>query len=229
MKRIGLIGGMSWESTIPYYKIINEEVNLKLGGLNSANIVLYSINFGELEKHQSRNEWDKESEIIINAAKVLENSKCDFILICSNTIHKIYDDIQKEVKIPIIHIAESTANELINNNIKKVLLLGTKHTMKEDFIKSILNKNKIEVIVPEENDIITINNIIFDELCQGIFNKESKKVIINIIDNVKNQGCEGVVLGCTELGLLINQEDVDIKIFDTTVIHAKNAAELALK
>lgn len=229
MKRIGLIGGMSWESTIPYYKIINEEVNLKLGGLNSANIVLYSINFGELEKHQSRNEWDKESEIIINAAKVLENSKCDFILICSNTIHKIYDDIQKKVKIPIIHIAESTANELINNNIKKVLLLGTKYTMKEDFIKSILNKNKIEVIVPEENDIITINNIIFDELCQGIFNKESKKVIINIIDNVKNQGCEGVVLGCTELGLLINQEDVDIKIFDTTVIHAKNAAELALK
>ena len=229
MKRIGLIGGMSWESTIPYYKIINEEVNLKLGGLNSANIVLYSINFGELEKHQSRNEWDKEGEIIINAAKVLENSKCDFILICSNTIHKIYDDIQKEVKIPIIHIAESTANELINNNIKKILLLGAKYTMKEDFIKSILNKNKIEVIVPEENDIITINNIIFDELCQGIFNKESKKVIINIIDNVKNQGCEGVVLGCTELGLLIKQEDVDIKIFDTTVIHAKNAAELALK
>ena len=229
MKRIGLIGGMSWESTIPYYKIINEEVNLKLGGLNSANIVLYSINFGELEKHQSRNEWDKESEIIINAAKVLENSKCDFILICSNTIHKIYDDIQKKVKIPIIHIAESTANELINNNIKKVLLLGTKYTMKEDFIKSILNKNKIEVIVPEENDIITINNIIFDELCQGIFNKESKKVIINIIDNVKKQECEGVVLGCTELGLLIKQEDVDIKIFDTTVIHAKNAAELALK
>ncbi len=229
MKRIGLIGGMSWESTIPYYKIINEEVNLKLGGLNSANIVLYSINFGELEKYQSRNEWDKEGEIIINAAKVLENSKCDFILICSNTIHKIYDNIQKEVKIPIIHIAESTANELINNNIKKVLLLGTKYTMKEDFIKNILNKNKIEVIVPEENDIITINNIIFNELCQGIFNEESKKAIINIIDNVKKQGCEGVVLGCTELGLLIKQEDINIKIFDTTVIHAKNAAELALK
>ncbi len=229
MKRIGLIGGMSWESTIPYYKIINEEVNLKLGGLNSANIVLYSINFGELEKYQSKNEWDKEGEIIINAAKVLENSKCDFILICSNTIHKIYDNIQKKVKIPIIHIAESTANELINNNIKKVLLLGTKYTMKEDFIKNILNKNKIEVIVPEENDIITINNIIFNELCQGIFNEESKKAIINIIDNVKKQGCEGVVLGCTELGLLIKQEDIDIKIFDTTVIHAKNAAELALK
>ena len=229
MKRIGLIGGMSWESTIPYYKIINEEVNLELGGLNSANIVLYSINFGELEKYQSRNEWDKEGEIIINAVKVLENSKCDFILICSNTIHKIYDNIQKEVKIPIIHIAESTANELINNNIKKVLLLGTKYTMKEDFIKSILIKNKIEVIVPEENDIITINKIIFNELLKGIFNEELKKIIINIIDNVKKQGCEGVVLGCTELGLLIKQEDIDTKIFDTTVIHAKNAAELALK
>ena len=229
MKRIGLIGGMSWESTIPYYKIINEEINSKLGGFHSADIVLYSIDFYELEKHQSKNEWEKVAEIILNAAKILENSKCDFILICSNTPHKIYDKIQKEIKIPIIHIAEATANELIKNDIKKVLLLGTKYTMKEDFIKKILIKNKIEVLIPEEEDIIIINNIIFNELCLGKFNLNSKKNIINIINKSLSQGCKGVILGCTELGLLIKQEDVNIKIFDTTVIHAKKAAELALK
>ena len=149
MKRIGLIGGMSWESTIPYYRIINEEVNSKLGGLNSADIVLYSLNFSELEKHQSKNDWEKVGEIIINAAKILENSKCDFILICTNTIHKIYDKIQKEIKVPIIHIAEATASELIRNGTNKILLLGTKYTMKEDFIKNILINNNIKVFIPE--------------------------------------------------------------------------------
>ena len=227
MKRIGLIGGMSWESTIPYYKIINEEVNKKLGGLNSAEILLYSLNFSELEKHQSKNDWEKVGEIIINAAKILENSKCNFILICTNTIHKLYEKIQKEIKIPIIHIAEATANAIINDGVDKVLLLGTMYTMKEDFIKKILIKNNIKVIIPEENDIITINNIIFNELCKGIFNKESKNEIIRIINNFKKE-CDGVILGCTELGLLIKQEDIDIKMFDTTVIHAKRAAELAL-
>ena len=187
MKRIGLIGGMSWESTIPYYKIINEEVNKKLGGLNSAEILLYSINFSELEKHQSKNEWEKVGEIIINAAKIiLENSKCDFILICTNTIHKLYEKIQKEIKIPIIHIAEATANAIINDGVNKVLLLGTIYTMKEDFIKKVLIKNNIKVIIPEENDIITINNIIFNELCKGIFNKESKNAIIQIINYLNN-------------------------------------------
>jgi aspartate racemase len=227
MKRIGLIGGMSWESTIPYYRIINEEVNSKLGGLNSADIVLYSLNFSELEKHQSKNDWEKVGEIIINAAKILENSKCDFILICTNTIHKIYDKIQKEIKVPIIHIAEATASELIRNGTNKILLLGTKYTMKEDFIKNILIKNNIKVFVPEENDIITINNIIFNELCLGIFNKNSKNILINIINDFEKK-CDGVILGCTELGLLIEQKDINIKLFDTTVIHAKKAAELAL-
>ena len=227
MKRIGLIGGMSWESTIPYYKIINEEINSKLGGLSSADIVLYSLNLGELEKHQSKNDWEKVGEIIINAAKILENSKCDFILICTNTIHKIYDKIQKEIKVPIIHIAEATASELIRNGTNKILLLGTKYTMKEDFIKNILIKNNIKVFVPEENDIITINNIIFNELCLGIFNKDSKNILINIINGFEKK-CDGVILGCTELGLLIEQKDINIKLFDTTVIHAKKAAELAL-
>jgi aspartate racemase len=227
MKRIGLIGGMSWESTIPYYRIINEEVNSKLGGLNSADIVLYSLNFSEMEKHQSKNDWEKVGEIIINAAKILENSKCDFILICTNTIHKIYDKIQKEIKVPIIHIAEATASELIKNRTNKILLLGTKYTMKEDFIKNILINNNIKVFIPEENDIITINNIIFNELCLGIFNKDSKNILINIINDFEKK-CDGVILGCTELGLLIEQKDINIKLFDTTVIHAKKAAELAL-
>ena len=229
MKRIGLIGGLSWESTIPYYKIINEEVNSKMGGFHSPNIILNSLDLYEIEKNQSNNNFDKVAEIIINAAKVLENSKCDYILICSNTIHKMYDKIQKEIKVPIIHIADATAEELIKENIKKVLLIGTRYTMKEDFIKKILIEKGIEVIVPEENDITIINNIIFKELCLGNFNENSKNNIINIINKSKNLGCTGVVLGCTELGLLLRQEDIDIKVFDTTVIHAKKGAELYLK
>ena len=229
MKRIGLIGGMSWERTIPYYKIINEEINKKLGGLHSANIILYSINFHELEQYQSKNDWEKVGEIIIEAGKILENSKCDFILICSNTIHKLYDKIKKEIKIPIIHIADTLASEINNKNINKILLLGTKYTMKENFIKDILINNKIQVIIPQEDDINIINNIIFNELCQGIFNQNSKNEIINIINKIEKQGCNGVVLGCTELGLLIKKEDVNSLIFDTTIIHAKKAAELALE
>ena len=229
MKRIGLIGGMSWESTIPYYKIINEEINAKLGGLHSANIILYSLNFAELEKHQSKNDWEKVCEIIINAAKILESSKCDFILICSNTIHKMYDKIQNQIKIPIIHIVEVISEELLNHNVNKVLLLGTKYTMKENFIKDILIKNKIDVLIPEENDINTINNIIFNELCLGKFEEKSKKDIIEIIHKMEKYGCNGVVLGCTELGLLLKQEDLNIKLFDTTVFHAKKAAQLSLE
>jgi len=229
MKRIGLIGGLSWESTIPYYKIINEEVNAKMGGFHFPNIILYSLDLYEIEKNQTNNNFDKVAEIITNAAKVLENSKCDYILICSNTIHKMYDKIQKEIKVPIIHITDATAEELIKQNIKKVLLIGTKYTMKEDFIKKILIEKGIEVIVPEENDITIINDIIFKELCLGNFNQNSKNSIINIINKSKNLGCTGVILGCTELGILIKQEDIDIKVFDTTVIHAKKGAELYLK
>ena len=229
MKRIGLIGGMSWESTIPYYKIINEEVNAKMGGLHSPNIILYSLDLYEIEKNQSNNNFEKVAEIITKAAEILENSKCDYILICSNTIHKMYNKIQKQIKVPIIHIADATAEELIKENIKKVLLIGTKYTMKEDFIKKILIEKGIEIIVPEENDITIINNIIFKELCLGNFNQNSKNNIINIINKSKSLGCTGVVLGCTELGLLLRQEDIDIKVFDTTVIHAKKGAELYLK
>ena len=229
MKRIGLIGGMSWESTIPYYKIINEEINTKLGGLHSANIILYSLDFHELEKYQSKDDWEKVGEIIINAAKILENSNCDFILICTNTIHKIYDKIQNQIKISIIHIAEATAKELLNKNIKRILLLGTKYTMKENFIKKFLIKNKIDVLIPEEEDINTINNIIFNELCLGIFNHNSKNKIIEIIQKMEKHELKGIVLGCTELGLLIKQEDLNIELFDTTVIHAKEAAHLSLE
>ena len=229
MKRIGLIGGMSWESTIPYYKIINEEVNAKMGGLHSPNIILYSLDLYEIEKNQSNNNFEKVAEIITKAAEILENSKCDYILICSNTIHKMYNKIQKQIKVPIIHIADATAEELIKENIKKVLLIGTKYTMKEDFIKKIIIEKGIEVIVPEEDDIKIINNIIFKELCLGNFNQNSKISIINIINKSKNLGCTGVVLGCNELGMLIKQEDIDIMVFDTTIIHAKKAAELYLQ
>ena len=229
MKRIGLIGGMSWESTIPYYKIINEEVNAKMGGLHSPNIILYSLDLYEIEKNQSNNNFEKVAEIITKAAEILENSKCDYILICSNTIHKMYNKIQKQIKVPIIHIADATAEKLIKEDIKKVLLIGTQYTMKEYFIKKIIIEKGIEVIVPEEDDIKIINNIIFKELCLGNFNQNSKISIINIINKSKNLGCTGVVLGCTELGMLIKQEDIDIMVFDTTIIHAKKAAELYLQ
>ena len=229
MKRIGLIGGMSWESTIPYYKIINEEVNAKMGGLHSPNIILYSLDLYEIEKNQSNNNFEKVAEIITKAAEILENSKCDYILICSNTIHKMYNKIQKQIKVPIIHIADATVEKLIKEDIKKVLLIGTQYTMKEDFIKKIIIEKGIEVIVPEEDDIKIINNIIFKELCLGNFNQNSKISIINIINKSKNLGCTGVVLGCTELGMLIKQEDIDIMVFDTTIIHAKKAAELYLQ
>ena len=229
MKRIGLIGGMSWESTIPYYKIINEEINTKLGGLHSADIILYSLNFAELEKYQSKNEWESVFQIILNAAKILENSKCDFIIICSNTIHKMYDKLQNELKIPIIHIAEALSEEILNQKINKVLLLGTKYTMKENFIKNILIKNNINVLIPEENDINTINNIIFNQLCLGNFEEKSKNQIIDIILKMEKYGCNGVILGCTELGLLVKQEDINIKLFDTTIIHAKKAAQFSLE
>ena len=229
MKRIGLIGGMSWESTIPYYKIINEEVNAKMGGLHSPNIILYSLDLYEIEKNQSNNNFEKVAEIITKAAEILENSKCDYILICSNTIHKMYNKIQKQIKVPIIHIADATVEKLIKEDIKKVLLIGTQYTMKEDFIKKIIIEKGIEVIVPEEDDIKSINNIIFKELCLGNFNQNTKISSINIINKSKNLGCTGVVLGCTELGMLIKQEDIDIMVFDTTIIHAKKAAELYLQ
>ncbi|WP_238902824.1 MULTISPECIES: aspartate/glutamate racemase family protein [unclassified Clostridium] len=229
MKTIGLIGGMSWESTVTYYQIINEVVKKQLGGLHSAKVVLYSVDFQEIEECQSNGDWDKSAEILGGSAKKLEQAGADFIVICTNTMHKVAPNIQKEIQIPIIHIAEATAEKLIENNIYKVALLGTKYTMTQDFYKDKLIEKGIEVLIPNDSDVEIVNNIIYDELCLGIISEKSKSEYIRIIDKLKEDGAQGVILGCTEIGLLIGQEDTLLPVFDTTQIHATKAAMLAIE
>ncbi len=229
MKTIGLIGGMSWESTIPYYRIINEEIKNKLGGLHSAKIILYSVEFNEIEKYQSNNEWEKSGEILGRAAQAVEAAGADFLLICTNTMHKVVPQIASMIRIPIIHIADTAAEELKKHSIKRVGLLGTKYTMTQDFYKNRLTSGGIEVLIPDEEDIETVNAIIFNELCVGRIRDESRIVFKRIIQKLKENGAEGIILGCTEIGLLISQSDADIPVFDTTVLHAKKAAEKALE
>lgn len=228
MKTIGLLGGMSWESTVSYYKIINEEVKNELGGLHSAKIILYSVEFDEIERCQASGDWEKSGRILGDAAQGLEAAGADFILICTNTMHKVAPQIASMVQIPIIHIADSTADELEKYRIQRVGLLGTKYTMTQDFYKQKLIDRGIDVIIPGEADIEVINKIIFHELCVGEIKTESREIVKKIIDGIKTQGAEGVILGCTEIGLLIQQADSSLPVFDTTFIHAKRAAEIAL-
>ena len=224
MKTIGLIGGMSWESTVSYYQIINETIKEKLGGLHSAKIILYSVDFAEIEEYQSKGDWDKSAIILADAAMRLEQAGTDYIVICTNTMHKVAPYIQKEIKIPIIHIAETTAEVLKKNNVKKVALLGTKYTMTQNFYKEKIQQNGIEVIIPNEINVKIVNDIIYNELCLGIISDKSRREYMRIIDSLKADGAEGVILGCTEIGLLISQEDSSIPIYDTTQIHAYVAA-----
>lgn len=228
MKTVGLIGGMSWESTIPYYKIINEIVKEKLGGLHSAQIILYSVEFDEIEKCQSSGQWDKSAEILGNAAKKLELAGADFILICTNTMHKVAPQIQNMISVPIVHIADATADSLERDKVSKVALLGTKYTMTQDFYKSKLIDRGFKVFIPDEEDIEIVNHVIFDELCVGVINKDSQKKFSEIIGKLKDKGAQAVILGCTEIGLLIKEENSVLPIYDTTLIHATKAAELLL-
>lgn len=228
MKTIGLIGGMSWESTVPYYQIINEEVKNRLGGLHSAKIILYSVEFDEIEKCQSSGNWEKSGNILGKAAQSLETVGADFILICTNTMHKVVPQISSMIHVPIIHIADATADELQKNQIDKVGLLGTKYTMTQDFYKKKLIDRGIDVIIPNDTDIDVINDIIFHELCLGKIKGESRIKFKKIIEDLKKKGANGVILGCTEIGLLIHQSDSSLPVYDTTLIHAKKAAEMAL-
>ena len=228
MKTIGLLGGMSWESTIPYYQIINEEVKKALGGLHSAKIVLYSVEFDEIEKCQSSGDWDKSAQILGNAAKGLEAAGADFILICTNTMHKVAPQIEMMIGVPIVHIADATADKLEDAGIRKVGLLGTKYTMTQDFYMQNLIDRGFEVVIPDDKDIDVVNNIIYGELCLGEIMYDSRKEYQRIIEGLKDKGAEAVILGCTEIGLLIHQDDSVLPIFDTTEIHAKRAAEIAL-
>ncbi len=229
MKTIGFIGGMSWESTVTYYQIANTVVKEKLGGLHSAKCFLYSVDFEEIEKCQAEGNWDKSAEILAEAAVNLEKAGADFIVICTNTMHKVAPQIQEKINIPVLHIADATADELIKNGIKKIALLGTKYTMEQDFYKAKLIERGLEVIIPDDEDRVTVNDTIYHELCLGIISETSKKKFLDIIQKLKKKGAEGVILGCTEIGLLVKQADTDVMVFDTTLIHGERAALKAIE
>ena len=229
LKIIGLIGGMSWESTATYYKIINETVKEKLGGLHSAKCILYSVDFQEIEECQANGNWEKSGEILGEAAYNLEKAGADFIVICTNTMHKVVNQIKEKISIPILHIAEMTAEKILEKGLKNIALLGTKYTMEQDFYKSKLIEKGINVIIPDKNDIETINEVIYDELCLGTINFNSKKKFLEIVDKLRSKGAEGIILGCTEIGLLIKNEDTDVPLFDTAIIHAEQAAIYSIK
>ena len=229
LKTIGLIGGMSWESTVTYYKIINEVIKEKLGGLHSAKCVLYSVDFQEIEECQANGNWEKSGEILGEAANNLEKAGADFIVICTNTMHKVVNQIKEKISIPILHIAEMTAEKILEKGLKNIALLGTKYTMEQDFYKSKLIEKRINVIIPDKNDIEIINEVIYDELCLGTINSDSKKKFLEIVDKLRNKGAEGIILGCTEIGLLIKNEDTDVPLFDTAIIHAEQAAMYSIK
>ena len=229
LKTIGLIGGMSWESSMTYYKVINETVKNRLGGLHSAKCIMYSVDFYEIEKCQADGNWEKSGEILGEAAYNLEKAGADFIVICTNTMHKVINQIKERISIPILHIAEMTAEKILEKKMKNIALLGTKYTMEQDFYKSKLIEKGINVIIPDKNDIEIINKVIYDELCLGIINHESKAKYLEIVKTLKQKGAEGIILGCTEIGLLIKNEDTDVPLFDTALIHAEQAAIYSIK
>ncbi len=230
MKTIGLIGGMSWESSIEYYRIINETVKAKLGGLHSAKSIMVSVDFADIEILQHQGQWAEAAQMLINAAKNLENSGADFIVLCTNTMHKVADDIQANVKIPLLHIADATAQLVKDSGIQKIGLLGTRFTMEEEFYKGRLSqKYGLNVCIPNAQEREIVHRVIYDELVVGKIQQHSKEKYINIIEQMVNQGAEGVILGCTEIGLLIHKQDSQVPLFDTTRIHAEAAVEYALK
>lgn len=228
MKTIGLIGVMSWESTTTYYQLINETIKKELGGLYSAKILLYSVDFAEIERYQACGDWAKSAEVLSQIAQKLEQAGADFIVICTNTMHKVAPQIQEKITIPILHIAQATAEALLENGIQKVGLLGTKYTMTQDFYKDKLLEAGLEVLIPDQTGIAEVNRIIYDELCLGDIKDSSKQTYLAIIDDLKNAGAQAVILGCTEIGLLVKQADTELPLYDTTAIHAEKAAQLAV-
>ncbi|WP_369899865.1 aspartate/glutamate racemase family protein [Bacillus manliponensis] len=228
MKTIGLIGGMSWESSTMYYKMINEEVKHRLGGLHSAKCILYSVDFAEIERYQTEGNWKRAGEVLAEAAYSLEKAGAQFIVICTNTMHKVIHYIEERIHIPVLHIADATAKQIHEQNIKKVALLGTKYTMEEDFYISRLEESRLHVIVPNEEDREFVNRVIFSELCVGHINEQSRIEYKRIIQSLIEEGAEGVILGCTEISLLMKQEDSSVPLFDTTYIHAVEAVNMSL-
>lgn len=230
MKTIGLIGGMSWESSIEYYRIINETAKEKLGGLHSAKSLMVTVDFAEIEKLQHEDRWDEAAQILIQCAQDLEKGGADFIVLCTNTMHKLADQIIANVNIPFLHIADATAEKIIATGMKKIGLLGTRFTMEHDFYKGRLVQNfGLEVLIPKQPDRDIVHRVIYDELVQGRIVETSREEYKRIIEWLIEQGAEGIILGCTEIELLVKQTDSRVPLFPTTLIHAVAAVEKALQ
>jgi len=229
MKTIGLIGGMSWESSLEYYRIINEEVKRRLGGFHSARCVMYSVDFAEIEVLQHKGEWDKTAWILSQAALRLEAGGADFLVLCTNTMHKVAPQIEAAVNIPLLHIADATAERIKARGLRKVGLLGTRFTMEQDFYRGRLEKeHSLEVLVPDDYDRELVHHVIYHELCDGLLREESRRKFATVIEKLATAGAGGIILGCTEIGLLVKEKDSVLPVFDTTVIHAQAAVDYAL-
>ncbi len=228
MKTIGLLGGMSWESTVTYYRAINEGVKRELGGLHSAKIALYSVDFQPIEKLQHAGDWAGTATILSAAARSVEAAGADCLVICTNTMHKVAPDIEATIHIPLLHIADATAEVLLRDGIKTVGLLGTGFTMEQDFYKGRLaEKYGLEVLVPGDKDRSIVHDVIYNELCMGRTTAAAKTDYLRIIDELANRGAQAVILGCTEIGMLVSQGDTDVRLYDTTLIHAEKAVAFA--
>ena len=229
MKTIGLLGGMSWESTLTYYRVINETVQSGLGGLHSAQILLCSVDFAPIERWQAEGQWDQIAAVLSDAAGRLETAGADFLVLCSNTAHRVAPEIRAAVSVPLLHIAEVTAEQLKAAGITTAGLLGTRYTMTQPFYTDVLEQAGIQVLLPEGEEIGTVDAVIFDELCAGTVREESGRTLRAIAEKLRRRGAQGVVLGCTELGLLIRPDDMDVPVFDTALLHAQAAARLAME
>lgn len=229
MKMIGLIGGMSWESTVVYYQLLNRLARQRLGGLHSARLLLWSFDFAEIEAHQAAGDWEAATNCMLDAARSLEKGGAECIVICTNTMHKMAGEVQDAVNIPLIHIADATATAIKAAGVQRPLLLGTRFTMEQDFYKGHLkNQHGISVLVPDDAERTSVHDIIYQELCQGEIKPASKQRYLDIVSNAADAGADGVIFGCTEVGLLIAATDLDLPAFDTTELHAIAALDFAL-
>ena len=230
MKTIGLIGGMSWESSAHYYQRINEEIKQRLGGLHSAQIVLYSVDFHDIERLQHAGKWDEAGACLAQAARSLEAAGADFLVLCTNTMHKVLPAIEAAVKIPFLHIADPTANAVKSADIRRIGLLGTRFTMEQDFYRGRLEAlHGLQVLIPDDADRQVVHEVIYNELCLGIVRDESRQAYREVIDRLIAQGAQGIILGCTEIAMLVSPTDSPVPVFDTTAIHASSAVEFSLK
>jgi aspartate racemase len=229
VKTLGLIGGMSWKSTAVYYRLINELVRERLGGLHSAQLLMWSFDFEMVERCQAEDRWDEATEMMVDAAQRLKSGGAEILVICTNTMHRMADDVEAATGLPLVHIADATAEAIKARGIHRVALLGTAYTMEQDFYRGrLVDRHGLEVVIPDDEDRRTIHDVIYDELCQGEVRRESRARYLEIVGRMRTRGAKGVILGCTEIGLLIGQDDLDVKVFDSTEAHVAAAVEAAL-